>query len=59
MYDPRTGTAFAGPASYQPAPNNSLPRLDLETDNEGFMYISPVKWGVNENGVVGYGRFIK
>ena len=59
MYDPRTGTAFVGPASLQAPPNNTLPSLDLELDADGFMYISPVKWGVNENGVVGYGRFIK
>jgi len=59
MYDPRTGTAFVGPASLQAPPNNTLPSLDLELDADGFMYISPVTWGVNENGVVGYGRFIK
>jgi len=59
MYDPRTGTAFVGPASLQAPPNNTLPSLDLELDADGFMYISPVRWGVNDNGVVGYGRFIK
>ena len=57
MYDPLTGTAFAGPASLQAPPSNTLPKLDFETDSEGFMYISSVKWGVNDNGVVGYGRF--
>jgi Rieske Fe-S protein len=59
MYDPLTGTAFAGPASVQAPPSNTLPQLNFETDADGFMYISPVTWGVNDNGVVGYGRFVK
>ena len=59
MYDPLTGTAFVGPASLQAPPSNTLPQLDFETDADGFMYISPVTWGVNANGVVGYGRFAK
>ena len=59
MYDPSTGTAFLGPASVQAPPSNTLPNLDFETDADGFMYISPVTWGVNANGVVGYGRFVK
>jgi rieske iron-sulfur protein len=59
MYDPLTGTAFAGPASLQAPPSNTLPNLDFETDSDGFIYISPVTWGVNNNGVVGYGRFVK
>lgn len=59
MYDPLTGTAFVGPASLQAPPSNTLAKLDFETDSDGFMYISPVTWGVNANGVVGYGRFVK
>jgi len=59
MYNVETGTAFAGPASLQAPPSNTLARLNFETDSEGFMYISPVTWGVNANGVVGYGRFVK
>jgi len=59
MYDPVTGTAFLGPASLQAPPSNTLPQLDFETDADGFMYISPVTWGVNKNGIVGYGRFVK
>jgi rieske iron-sulfur protein len=59
MYDPLTGTAFVGPASLQAPPSNTLPKLDLEADSDGFLYISPVNWGVNANGVVGYGRFVK
>ena len=57
MYDVRTGTSFLGPASLQPAPSNTLPVLEFEADSDGFMFISPPTWGVNENGVVGYGRF--
>lgn len=59
MYDPVTGTAFLGPASVQAPPSNTLPKLDFEADAAGFIYILPVTWGVNQNGVVGYGRFIK
>jgi len=59
MYDPTTGTAFLGPASLQAPPSNTLPKLDFEADADGFMYISPVTWGVNKNGIVGYGRFVK
>lgn len=59
MYEPLTGTAFVGPASLQAPPTNTLPQLDFETDTDGFMYISPVTWGVNANGIVGYGRFVK
>ena len=59
MYDPLTGTAFVGPASLQAPPSNTLPELYFEADSQGFMFIKPVKWGVNDNGVVGYGRFTK
>ena len=58
MYDPTTGTAFAGPASLQAPPSNTLPNLDFEADVDGFMYVLPPTWGVNKNGVVGYGRFV-
>ena len=58
-YDPSTGIAIGGPAAVQAAPSNALPRLDLEVDSDGFLYILPPVWGVNENGVVGFGRFVK
>ena len=57
MYDVKTGTAYLGPASLQAPPSNTLPNLNFEADTDGFMYISPPTWGVNANGVVGYGRF--
>ena len=57
MYDVRTGTSFLGPASVQAPPSNTLAQLDFEADSDGFMFISPPTWGVNDNGVVGYGRF--
>ena len=56
MYDPVTGTAFAGPASLQAAPSNTLPQLDFEADSDGYLFITPPIWGPNKNGVVGYGR---
>ncbi|KKK62719.1 hypothetical protein LCGC14_3001510, partial [marine sediment metagenome] len=39
-------------------PSNTLPKLDFEEDIDGFLWIKPPTWGVNANGVVGYGRFI-
>ena len=57
MYDPVTGTAFAGPASVQAAPSNTLAQLFFEINSDGFVYILPPKFDVNENGVIGYGRF--
>ena len=59
MYDPLTGQAFAGPASLQAPPSNVLPKLDFEADADGGMWITPPTWGVNQNGVVGFGRYIK
>jgi len=57
-YDPLTGKSTKGPASTQAAPSNVLPKLDLEADADGFLYIIPPTWGVNANGIVGYGRFL-
>ena len=59
MYDVRIGKAFAGPASLQAPPSNVLAKLEFEVDNDGFLWIQPAKWNVNENGVIGYGRFLK
>lgn len=59
MYNPVTGTAFKGPASVQAAPSNTLPRLTLEVDSDGFVFIMPPKFTAHENGVIGYGRFIE
>jgi len=59
MYNASTGTAFAGPASVQAPPSNTLPNLDLEADAKGLLWILPPTFSPNANGVVGYGRFIK
>jgi len=56
-YDPRSGKAIAGPASVQAAPSNVLPKLELEVDTDGLLWILPPKLNVNENGVIGYGRY--
>lgn len=58
MYDPLTGKAFAGPASLQGPPSNVLPKLDVEIDNEGKIWIVPPVWSPDRNGVIGYGRFL-
>ena len=59
MYDPLTGQSFAGPASLQAPPSDVLPALDFEADADGSMWIKPPVWGVNQNGVVGFGRYLK
>ncbi len=58
VYNPDTGTASAGPASVQAPPSNTLAKLDLETDSDGLLWILPPKLNVNENGVIGYGRYV-
>lgn len=58
-YDPATGRAIGGPAALQAPPSNVLPRLDLEADADGYLYIIPPKFDTAANGVVGYGRFLK
>ena len=58
MYDAKTGVAFSGPASLQAPPSNALPVLTFEADADGFLWILPPTWGVNDNGVIGYGRFV-
>lgn len=57
-YDPVTGMATSGPAAMQSPPSNVLPRLDLEADGEGYLYITPPKFETSANGIVGYGRFL-
>ncbi|MDE1829455.1 MAG: Rieske 2Fe-2S domain-containing protein [Thaumarchaeota archaeon] len=58
MYNMLNGKAFAGPASLQAPPSNVLPVLYLEADDNDDLWIKPAVWGVNENGIVGYGRFL-
>jgi rieske iron-sulfur protein len=58
MYDMETGKAFAGPASLQAPPSNVLPRLDIEIDSNGDIWILPPTWDPNKNGIVGYGRYL-
>jgi ubiquinol-cytochrome c reductase iron-sulfur subunit len=57
-YDPFTGKSYAGPASLQAPPGNALPRLDLETDSDGDLWILPPTWDLGKNGIVGYGRYV-
>ncbi len=58
-YDMLNGKAIAGPASFQSPPTNVLPRLDLEIDSDGYLWILPPKWDAYANGIIGYGRFLK
>jgi ubiquinol-cytochrome c reductase iron-sulfur subunit len=58
MYDPFTGMAYVGPASLQAPPANVLPRLDLEADSSGDLWILPPVWSLDRNGIIGYGRYL-
>ena len=58
-YNPVNGMAVQGPASVQAEPSNVLPQLLFEVDSDGYVWILPPKWSPHENGVIGYGRFIK
>jgi ubiquinol-cytochrome c reductase iron-sulfur subunit len=58
MYDVFTGKAYLGPASIQGPPSNVLPRLELEVDAEGGLWILPPNWDLKKNGIVGYGRYL-
>ncbi len=58
-YDHLTGKAIEGPASFQSPPANVLPKLDLEMDSNGYLWIMAPKWDVHANGIIGYGRFLK
>lgn len=59
MYTMENGKAFAGPASLQAPPSNVLPILYLQADDDGDLWIKPAVWGLYENGIVGYGRFLQ
>ena len=50
---------LVGLQQFQATPSNVLPKLDLEADLDGFLYLLPPTWGVHDNGVIGYGRLIK
>jgi len=50
VYNPDTGVAVRGPASFQPYPNNSLPQLKVEVDGNGDIFVSQL------DGRMGYGR---
>ncbi|MEM2140103.1 MAG: twin-arginine translocation signal domain-containing protein [Nitrososphaera sp.] len=57
-YDVFTGKAYGGPAALQAPPANVLPRLELEADPAGDLWILPPSWNVRGNGIVGYGRYL-
>jgi len=50
VYNPDSGVAIAGPAALQPYPNNALPELKVEVDENGDIYVS------QPDGTVGVGR---
>jgi Rieske Fe-S protein len=56
--DPLNGKAFGGPALLQGSPANVLPRLDPQADSKGDLWILPLTWDLDKNGIVGYGRHL-
>lgn len=57
-YDPRTGLAHRGPAVLQSKPNNALPTLPIEVDENGDIWVLPPDNALDKNGVVGLGRYV-
>ena len=57
-YNPVDGVAVAGPASLQTPPNNALAQLTLDVNDDNTLVVVPPVWNVNENGVVGFGRYV-
>jgi hypothetical protein len=57
MYRAIDGLAMTNLGTMGTAPI-ALPRLDLSEDENGFLYIEPPTWTLNENGVIGVGRAI-
>lgn len=51
IYDPVTGVAICGPAAFQSPPNNTLPEIELEIDQE-----SGDIFALSVVGDIGYGR---
>jgi hypothetical protein len=35
-----------------------LPRLDLEADSKGDLWILPPTWDLYKNGIIGFGRYV-
>ena len=58
-YDVRTGVAHSGPAQMQSAPNNALPTLPIEIDDKGDIWVLPPDNSLDENGVIGMGRYVR
>ena len=42
----------------QGSPANVLPRLDPQADSKGDLWILPLTWDLDKNGIVGYGRHL-
>ena len=57
-YDPRTGLAHKGPAMLQSKPNDALPTLPLEVDENGDIWVLPPDTSLEKNGVIGLGRYV-
>jgi rieske iron-sulfur protein len=58
-YQVPDGLAVKGPASIQPPPTNAIPILTLSADSNGNLWVEKPIWDVNDNGVLGYGRYVK
>ena len=58
-YDVRNGLSHAGPAMLQSAPNNALPTLPLEIDDKGDIWVLPPDNSLDDDGVIGMGRYVR
>ncbi len=49
---------YFGVSMFDKPVENALPQLDLVSDNDGFLYVKPPIWTVDQNGIVGEGRHL-
>ena len=57
-YDVRDGLSHKGPAVLQSKPNDALPTLPLEVDENGDIWVLPPDTALESNGFVGLGRYV-
>ena len=57
-YDVRDGLSHKGPAVLQSKPNDALPTLPLEIDENGDVWVLPPDTALESNGIVGLGRYV-
>lgn len=56
FYEPLNGIPVSGPGKDYWIKNSALPKLDLDVDEDGYIYVKSPIFDVDKNGMIGYGR---